>query len=77
MPARRDVEQHVKVSQGTGREAAWMERTAGALAAVGPPELWELWSASRWTYEETNLPFCVLSGERTHDLALEGWAGAG
>ena len=77
MPARRDVEQHVKVSQGTGREAAWMERTAGALGAVGPPELWELWSASRWTYEGTNLPFRVASGELTQGLASEDWAGGG
>ena len=77
MPARRDIEQHVKVSQGTGREAAWMERTAGALGAVGPPELWELWPASRWTDDESKLPFRVFPGEFTHDLASEDWAGGG
>ena len=54
-----------------------MERTAGALGAVGPPELWELWPASRWTDDESKLPFRVFPGEFTHDLASEDWAGGG
>ena len=52
-----------------------MKCTAGAVGAVGPPELWELWPAARWTYEETKLPFRVLFGESAKHLASEGWAG--
>ena len=54
-----------------------MECTAGAVGAVGLPELWELWPAARWTYEETKLPFRVLCGEFAQHLASEGWAGTG